>query len=314
MSGFEWMVEQNERRLDRFVTAQLSGVSRSQVERWIEAGCVRVNGRLAQAGNRLAAGDVVRLEPPLAEPHTPQPGEMPLTVVYEDADCLVIDKPAGLVVHPAAGHRQDTLVNALLAHYPDMAAMLDPASVEGCRPGIVHRLDKDTSGLLLVARHEEARATLRRQFQERRVEKVYLALIYGWISPRQGRVVHTIGRDPRHRQRMAVIQGGREAVCEYEAQQFLVAAYGAAERCSLVQVRLHTGRTHQIRVQLAHLGYPVVGDAVYGLRKQRLACPRQFLHAHRLGFYRPGDGAWQQVESPLPADLAAVLVALRPVE
>jgi 23S rRNA pseudouridine1911/1915/1917 synthase len=238
---------------------------------------------------------------------------MALTVVYEDQDCVVIDKPPGLVVHPATSHRQDTLVNGLLARYPAMAAMIDPTSKDGRRPGIVHRLDRDTSGLIVVARHEGSRAELQRQFKAREVEKVYLALVYGRVPELEGRISAPIGRDPRNRQRMAVVPEGRDAITRYVARQYLLTPHGNREHYTLVEVHLLTGRTHQIRVHFAHVGQPVVGDRVYGRRKKQLACPRQFLHAWRLGFHRPGDGEWMCFEAPLPADLAKVLSQLQPV-
>jgi 23S rRNA pseudouridine1911/1915/1917 synthase len=300
-------------RLDRFVADRLDDVSRSEVQRWIEAGQVTVNGRTAKASRRLEAGDVVCVTLPEAVPATLQPWETPLSIVYEDADCVVIDKPAGMVVHPATSHQQDTLVNALLARYPEIAAMADPNTEEGIRPGIVHRLDKDTSGLIVVARHEAARLALQRQFKARSVEKIYLALLYGRLSPPEGRIAVPIGRDPRHRQRIAVFPDGREAITAYATRQFLFMPHGAREFYTLTEAHLLTGRTHQIRVHFAHLGHSIVGDVVYGRRKRRLACPRQFLHAYRLGIRLPGDGRWVEFVSALPADLQQVLSQLAAV-
>jgi len=171
----------------------------------------------------------------------------------------------------------------------------------------VHRLDKDTSGLMVVARRAEAWSALQRQFQERSVEKGYQALLYGRLAPPEATIDAPMGRDPRHRQRMAVVEGGREAVTRYAARQFLFSPHGAREPYTLVEARPLTGRTHQIRVHLAYIGYPVVGDAIYGRRKRRLACPRQFLHACRLGFHRPSDGRWMLFNVPLPVDLQQVL-------
>ncbi len=294
-------------RVDRFVARALSAVTRSQAQRWVTLGNVTVNGRPVKPSHRLSAGDAVRVVQPEAESTSLEPTDMSIDIVYEDADCVVIDKPAGLVVHPAMGHRRDTLVNGLLARYPEMMSMVDPETDARIRPGIVHRLDKDTSGLLVVARHERARVALKRQFAARQVEKVYLALVYGRIAEPAAQISASIGRDPHRRQRMAVSADGREAITSYETQEYLFTLHGAREHFTLVRARLVTGRTHQIRVHLAHIGHPVVGDAVYGRRRSRVACPRQFLHAWRLGFALPGDGRQVSFESPLPDDLRQVL-------
>jgi 23S rRNA pseudouridine1911/1915/1917 synthase len=285
----------------------LERVSRSEIQRWIGQGRVTVNGQTTKSSYSLSAGDVVHVEPPdLAEDEI-IPIEMPLVVVYEDRDCVVIDKPAGLVVHPATSHRQDTLVNALLAAYPEIAHMADPTQRAGMRPGIVHRLDKDTSGLIVVARHKMARRVLQGQFKARIVEKTYLALFHGWLTSPDRQVCEPIGRDPGNRKRMAVVATGRKAVTEYRVQQYLTVPHGSHERYTLARVRLLTGRTHQIRVHSAHIGHPIVGDRAYGRRRERLACPRQFLHAHRLAFDRVSDRKRLELESPLPQDLRQVL-------
>jgi 23S rRNA pseudouridine1911/1915/1917 synthase len=300
-------------RVDQFLAAQLGDVSRSQVQRWIEERRVTVNGRTTKTSQRLAAGDVVRLDRPASQLPTLEPAEMDLEVIHEDEDCAVIVKPAGLVVHPAAGHRQDTLVNALLARYPDMMAMADPATRRGRRPGIVHRLDRDTSGLMVVAMHEAARQNLQRQFRGRSVEKAYLALLHGRLAEPRGRIQGPIGRDPRNRKRMTVVSQGRHAVTEYAVLSYLCTAHGIRLWYSLVEVHLVTGRTHQIRVHFAHLGHAVVGDETYGRRREHIACPRQFLHAHRLGFHHPRNEGWLSFESALPVDLEQVLSQLEAV-
>jgi 23S rRNA pseudouridine1911/1915/1917 synthase len=224
---------------------------------------------------------------------------MPLRIVYEDEELVVVDKPPGLVVHPAPGHERGTLVNALLARYPDL-----PMDEEG-RPGIVHRLDKDTSGLIVVARSEEVRRGLQAQFKAGEVLKVYLALVEGNVEPRNGIIDAAIGRDAKNRKRMAVVQrGGRPAVTEYRVLEHL-------DGHSLLELRPRTGRTHQVRVHLAFIGHPVVGDSVYGRRKQRLEVGRQFLHAHRLGFQHPASGRRLELVSDLPADLEQILERLR---
>jgi 23S rRNA pseudouridine1911/1915/1917 synthase len=300
-------------RLDRYVAALLTGVSRAEVQRWIADGAVTVGGRTAKPSHRLAAGEVLQIVRPTPAPEALLAVPMDLAVVYEDADCVVIDKPPGLVVHPATSHRQDTLVNGLLARYPEMRAMVDLGREGGRRPGIVHRLDRDTSGLIVVARSEAARVDLQRQFRRRLVDKTYLALVHGRISDAEGQIDLPIGRHPRNRKRMAAVADGRPALTEYTVRAYLRMPHGHREFYSLVAARLRTGRTHQIRVHLAHLGYPVVGDATYGRRKQGIACPRQFLHAHHLAFRRPSDGARVSFTAPLPPDLTAVLGQLEDV-
>ncbi|MCC7353788.1 MAG: RluA family pseudouridine synthase, partial [Anaerolineae bacterium] len=270
-----------------------------QVQRLLDGGFITVNGALPKASHQIKAGDYIQVRFPPPVPSTVQPEPIPLRVVYEDSDLLVIDKPAGMVVHPAPGHKAGTLVAAVLAHAPDLAGIGGTQ-----RPGIVHRLDKDTSGLILVAKNDAAYRYLQDQFKSRSVHKVYLALLEGTPPTERGRVEAPIGRDPRHRQRMAVTMGGREAVTEYR----LVTRYAGY---TLVAAEPKTGRTHQIRVHFSWLGHPVVGDAVYGRRASALDCPRQFLHAHRLGFRLPSNGSHVEFESPLPVDLLAVLARLR---
>ena len=313
MHPTEYQIGEGGERLDRFVTDHLNGISRSTVQHWIKAGEITVNGQAARASRRLVVGDVVLVAPPDTGPSPIEPREMALDVVYEDADCVVIDKPGGMVVHPAASHQRDTLANAVLARYPDMAAMVDPDTTEGRRPGIVHRLDRDTSGLIVVAKHKAARLALQRQFQARSVEKTYLALLQGRLSAPEGRITAPIGRDPRNRKRMAVVAGGREAITEYATRQYLLTRFGARESYTLVEVHPLTGRTHQIRVHCAHIGHPILGDKVYGRRRRGLSCPRQFLHACGLSFQLPGSGRRVEYCSPLPDDLQQVLSMLVPV-
>lgn len=304
---------EDQERLDRFLARQLQDVSRAEIQRWIQDGAATVNGRLVKASHRLSIGDRVVVIVPEAEPAVLEAREMPLHVVYEDPDCVVIDKPPGLVVHPATSHQQDTLVNALLMRYPEMIEMVDLDTPAGRRPGVVHRLDKDTSGLLVVARHEQARQILQRQFKTRQVQKTYVALLYGRLSEPEGRIVAPIGRDPKNRQRMDVVADGRQAVTEYRVQQYLSEPHGHRELYTLIEAHPVTGRTHQIRVHFCHIGHPVVCDRIYGRRKRGIACPRQFLHATRLEFHRPGDGEWMVFQSPLPEDLQRVLSRLEPV-
>lgn len=286
-------------RLDQYVAHKLDSVSRSRIQQLIDEGLVTVNGSAVKASYRLQQGDriAVRIPPPTEPELVPQP--IPLTVVYEDQDLIVVDKPAGMVVHPAHGHPTGTLVNALLARYPDLPADEDN------RPGIVHRLDKDTSGLIVVARNEHARRDLQRQFRKRKVEKAYLALVEGAVETKRGKIDAPIGRDPRRRKRMAVVRrGGRQALTEYRVLEYL-------GDHTLLEIRPVTGRTHQVRVHLAFIGHPVVGDTVYGYRKQRLGLKRQFLHAQRLGFHLPSSGEYVTLSAELPSELSEVLERLR---
>lgn len=314
-NAIEFQVEQDGQRLDRYLVDCVEGVSRARLQAWIRSGEVTVNGRPAKASTRLSAGDRVQVSQPEQAPLALEPWEVPLSIVYEDADCIVVDKGPDMVVHPASSYKGKTLVHALLAHYPELRAMADLNASEGLRPGIVHRLDRDTSGLIVVARNREARATLQRQFKERSVEKAYLALVYGRLDPACGVIEAPIGRDSRNRQRMAVVPDGRPSVTRYQTRQFLFNPHGAREHYTLAEARPKTGRTHQIRVHLSHIGHPVVGDQIYGGRKRGrgIACPRQFLHAYQLGFCRPSDGEWMTFESALPIDLQQVLDPLTAV-
>ena len=299
-------------RLDVFVARRCPGLSRSNVQRLIREGGVSVgepplSGR---AGQRLERGDRVAVRMPVEEPPALRPEPAPLTIVYEDDDLLVVDKPAGMTVHPAAGLpagqagvRRGTLAAALLAYRPELSGVGGPE-----RPGIVHRLDRDTSGLLVVAKNEAARAALARQWKERQVEKGYVALVQGCLEPPEGVIDAPIGRDTRHRQRMAVVEGGRAASTTYRVRQVLASGPEGTDRCSLVDIRPLTGRTHQIRVHLAAIGHPVVGDRVYGRASPVLK--RQFLHAYRLAFRHPVDGRPLEFESPLPEDLREALARL----
>lgn len=244
---------------------------------------------------------------PGEEPRELLPEKVPLSVVYEDEFLIAVDKAPGMVVHPSPGHPSGTLVNALLARYPDLADTGDQA-----RPGIVHRLDRDTSGLILVARQEKTRLALQRLFRERQVRKVYLALLDGHLQPAWGLIEAPLGRDPAHRQRMAVVRGGRDATTEYFVrEQFSYRTGAAAGSFCLVEAEPKTGRTHQIRVHFASIGHPVVGDRVYGHRTTRLPVARQFLHAFRLAFRHPVSGGQMELEAPIPDDLAAVLDLVR---
>jgi 23S rRNA pseudouridine1911/1915/1917 synthase len=304
-------------RLDRWLAGALPERSRSEIQRWIEDGRILVNSKTGKASYRLEQGDQIEVTiPPVEKIDTLKPAAIPLSILYEDDDLLVIDKPAGMVVHPAPGHTQETLVNAVLHHCPQIAGV-GPADGP-VRPGIVHRLDKDTSGLIVVAKHDRAHRALQAQFQARTVYKEYLALLEGLVEPAAGRIVAPIGRHPNDRLRQAILPPdlrtgtarGRPASTEYRVLGYYTTTVrdstGRAS-FSLVSAVIQTGRTHQIRVHFAWRKHPVVGDALYGYRQQRLPVPRQFLHAHRLRFVLPSTGQEAEFVAPLPADLQQVL-------
>jgi 23S rRNA pseudouridine1911/1915/1917 synthase len=307
----ELLVQESGIRLDKFLAGRVPELSRSAAQRLIETGEITVNGEPVRASYKVRVGDRVVASLPAAESATPSAEAIPLHIVYEDEALLVVNKPAGMVVHPAPGHAAGTLVNAVLAHCPALAASGDQARA-GARPGIVHRLDRDTSGLILVAKNEKVKRSLQGQFRERQVHKVYLALLDGHLQPAWGRIEAPIGRDPSHRQRMAVLPGGREAITEYHVLETFAHTVGpVAGNYTLVQAEPRTGRTHQIRVHFSSIGHPVVGDPVYGRRKLRLPLTRQFLHARQLEFKHPLTGQRMSLEAPLADDLAAVLGLLR---
>jgi 23S rRNA pseudouridine1911/1915/1917 synthase len=290
--SFHFVVEENGERLDRYVSQVCPELSRTRAQKLIEDGHIKVNGAGARPALKVHEGDSVDISIPPPLPTTLSPEDIPLNILYEDQDLLVVDKPAGMTVHPAAGHHSHTLVNALLAHLPE----LEGGDSE--RPGIVHRLDKDTSGLILIARNPETHVKLAQQFKERSVAKVYQALVHGHLTPLEGIIEASIGRDPRDRKRMAVISRGREARTEYKVIRY-------TGNYTLLEVRPRTGRTHQIRVHLAAIGFPILGDAVYGARSEYLE--RQFLHAFRLTFKLPSTGETREFTAPLPDDLVKVL-------
>jgi 23S rRNA pseudouridine1911/1915/1917 synthase len=284
-------------RLDRWLTTQLPERSRSYLQTLIENGDIRLDGTRVKPSARLESGQTVQLDLPEPKAVELQPEAIPLTVVYEDDDLLVVDKPAGLVVHPAPGHPSGTLVNALLARWRGFKGLKG-----SLRPGIVHRLDKDTSGLLMIAKSDAAMLKLSAQIKDRRVSKEYLAWVEGRLVPPDGRIEAPVGRHPTERQHMAVVPGGREATSHYHVERYF-------SDFSLVRVRPVTGRTHQIRVHLAFTGHPVAGDQLYGLRRVP-GLRRHFLHATKLGFYKPSSGEWIELQSSLPDDLGGFLAAL----
>ena len=258
---------------------------------------MQVDGRTVRASLKLEGGSTVNVEVPPARAVTLAPEPIPLHVIYEDDDLIVIDKPAGLVVHPAPGHPSGTLVNALLARWREFKGLKGDL-----RPGIVHRLDRDTSGLLMVAKNDAAMFKLGAQIKERRISKEYVALVEGRLEPKAGRIEAPDGRHPTARQQMAVVRSGRASTSHYDVERWY-------RGFSLVRVKPVTGRTHQIRVHMAFTGHPVAGDGQYGGHAHP-GLPRQFLHAARLGFTQPTSGEWLQFESPLPVDLATFLADL----
>ncbi len=299
--------EQTKMRLDKFLADCFPQFSRSGVVRMIEADTVRLVGapdRILAPDDKVKPGDVYELTPPAAEPAHPEPENIPLDILYEDDDLLVVNKPAGLVVHPGAGNPRGTLVNALLAHCGDSLSGIGGVK----RPGIVHRIDKDTSGILVVAKNDWAHRKLSEQFAEHTIERVYQAFVWGYVQKTTGVVVGDIGRSPQNRQKMAIVtQNGKKAVTHYER----VAVFGNGV-ASHIQCILETGRTHQIRVHMASLGHSLIGDPVYGVIPNGAPdfakyFPRQALHAGFLGFTHPGTGERLQFEAPMPADMADLL-------
>jgi 23S rRNA pseudouridine1911/1915/1917 synthase len=295
-------------RLDAYLREKFPGLSRGAIQRLIEQGDIRVNGRQVKASHAPRAGEEVELHWPEPRPAAAQPEELPLTILYEDDALLVLNKPPGMVVHPAAGNEQHTLVNALLHHCAGQLSGIGGVA----RPGIVHRLDKDTSGCLVVAKNDDTHLALSAQFASRKVDKIYHAILCGEMERDRGEINAAIARHPSHRKRMAVDdEVGRAARTSYRVLERLNGA-------TLVEAILHTGRTHQVRVHFQFLGFPLVGDQTYGnrqnLRLEELtgyAAPRQMLHARQLAFIHPRTGRRLSFEAPCPEDFAEVLSALR---
>lgn len=288
----ESVVETPGTRLDMYL-AEHCRISRASAQRLIDGEQVTVNGHHAKASLRLNTGDRIVAILPTPLPVSLVPEDISLKIVYEDDDLVVIDKPAGLVVHPAANQRTGTLVNALLARFPDLGGING-----SLRPGIVHRLDKDTSGLIVVAKHETAHASLSRQMKQHEIKKGYVALVKGHLSPEHGAIEAPIGRHPKHRKRMAVVSGGKEALTQYRVIKYF-------DNYTLLEAMPETGRTHQIRVHFSAIGHPVVGDPVYGKKSSLLG--RQFLHAYTLGFRLPSSGEFVEFRSEIPPELEEVL-------
>lgn len=296
-TSYTLICKTNYDRVDKFLAASLPNLSRSQIQRLITDDRVLVAGLTLKPSSSLPAGTQLTISVPAAPSETIVPQNIPLDRLFEDEHIVVINKPAGLVVHPAAGHADGTLVNALVHRYPNMAG-LHPQ-----RPGIVHRLDRDTSGVMVIAKTQAALTALQQQFKARTVEKIYLALVYGQPQSPEGIIDVPLGRHPKLRQIFAAQPNGKPARTHYSIERTF-------QGYSLLSIKLETGRTHQIRVHLAWLGHPVVGDSVYGRRKNSFGLTRQFLHAHRLRFQHPVGLTPAQFETPLPPDLADCLQQL----
>jgi 23S rRNA pseudouridine1911/1915/1917 synthase len=298
----QFSVEQSNQRLDKFLVTCLPDFSRSRLQSLIQNGFVWVDGKaVTKAGTGLNTGQNVEIIIPAPVPVDLQPEEIPLDIIFENDDLLIINKPAGMVVHPAAGHSTGTMVHAVLAHVKNLEGIGGEQ-----RPGVVHRLDKDTSGLIVIAKNDRTLHWLQEQFKSRRVKKTYLALVDGLPPTPQGRIEAPIGRDSVRRKQMAIqtLAKGRDAVTEYRTLERF-------EKHTLLEVHPLTGRTHQIRLHLAFIGCPIVGDKVYGNRKVSIIVPRQFLHAARLEIIFPGEKVAKKFEANLPDELTKILKELR---
>ena len=284
-------------RLDKFLDRICPELSRSRIQSLVSEGSATLDGRAVKPSTRVKSGQSVVVEIPEAREGTLEPQRIPLNIVYEDGDLLVVDKPAGLTVHPAPGHPDGTLANAILAHCPDLQGIGGTV-----RPGIVHRLDKDTSGLMVVAKNDLALRSLSQQLKARSFTKKYIALTHGSVTPAEAIIEAPIGRSNANRQRMAVTERGREAITRYRVLRHFQAH-------TLVEIRPATGRTHQIRVHFASIGHPLVGDSTYGKPDNRLN--RHFLHASVLGFVHPSNGEFQEFTTPLPRKLCEFLRSIQ---
>lgn len=287
-------------RLDRFLTRREEGLSRSHLQKWIEAGRVSVGGKARKANYKLRQGDEVLVDEPPAQPVEIAPEAIPLDVLYEDGHLIVVNKRRGMVVHPAAGNFSGTLVNALLAHCADLSGINGEL-----RPGIVHRLDKDTSGVMLAAKSDAAHVSLAQQIKDKAAQRTYLAIVHGNLREENGVVEGNIGRDASDRKKMAVVaSGGKPATTLFRVLE----RFGAY---TLVECRLLTGRTHQIRVHMTRIGHPLVGDPKYGAQRSPFSITGQALHSASLRFAHPITGAAMAFEAPLPEDMQRILLRLR---
>jgi 23S rRNA pseudouridine1911/1915/1917 synthase len=299
LATFKFVVpeEHSRLRIDLYLVTVLPEFSRSRIQQLIRSGFVRLNAGSTRPNELVRTGDQVEFTEPPPEKVEIKPEAIPLEILFEDDDLMVINKPAGLTVHPGAGHREHTLVNALLYHWPTLSGIGGKE-----RPGIVHRLDKETSGCLVAAKNDFAHRHLSKQFAERTVDKIYLSMVAGKLRKQTGVIEESIGRHPVHRQRMSVSSPrGRAARTEYRV-------LGSNDHATLLECRLHSGRTHQIRVHLHHLGHPVLGDKVYAPRFAK-NFSRHMLHAWKLGFCHPRTGEWKNFQAPLPDDFKGAIAA-----
>ncbi|MEA4847754.1 MAG: RluA family pseudouridine synthase [Clostridiaceae bacterium] len=294
------------KRLDRFLAEKVEGYSRTYIQELIEDGHCRVNGKNAKPKLKLCEGDKTEVVIPDPVPLEVEPEKIQLDIIYEDKDIIVINKPQGMVVHPAHGNYSGTVVNALLEHCGSLSDYNSFTGINGVmRPGIVHRIDKDTSGIIVVAKTNEAHLSLSGQLKAHTITRKYIALLEGSLKSDDGRVETLIGRDPKNRKQMAVVStNGKKAVTHYRVLERF-------ESNTLIEAMLETGRTHQIRVHMSYLGHPVVGDAVYGFRKQRFDTKGQLLHARVLGFIHPTKKEYMEFEAPIPDHFEKVLRLLR---
>lgn len=300
MNLLELFVEEiNSIRLDSYLANRLDDVSRSYIQKLIKEGLVFVNGNSSKARYLVKKGDFIQVKLPIKKPEEPVPENLPIDIIYEDEDIVIVNKPQGMVVHPAPGNPSGTLVNALLYHVDRLAPTNDYM-----RPGIVHRLDKDTSGLLIVAKNDNAYKSLVQQLKKRSVKRIYMALVYGKMSLDSGTINASIGRNPIDRKKMTVKnKNGKEAITHYRViKEF--------QEYTLVEASLETGRTHQIRVHMAYINHPIVGDSVYSGRKNEFSLDTQLLHAKKLGFIHPRTGEYMEFESELPNEFRKVLELL----
>ena len=295
---YQFVIQDEKGRIDKVLTTKISSLSRSRIQELVQDRNILVNGKKVKTSYKVQKNDLVSVSVPKLKPLAVIPEDIPLDIIYEDQDVIVVNKPQGMVVHPAAGHPDHTLVNALLFHTKNLAE-----SPEGFRPGIVHRIDKDTSGLLMVAKNAFSRENLEKQLAQKTNKRLYLAIVHGNFSEKSGTIEAPIGRDHYNRKKMAVVENGKNAVTHFTVlEQF--------QKFSLIRCQLETGRTHQIRVHLAYIGHPVAGDPLYGPH-HTLKGNGQFLHAQVLGFKQPHSGKWLEFEAQPPQIFLQQLTDLR---
>ncbi|WP_419512939.1 RluA family pseudouridine synthase [Lactobacillus kimbladii] len=295
---YQFVIQDEKGRIDKVLTTKISSLSRSRIQELVQDRNILVNGKKVKTSYKVQKNDLVSVSVPKLKPLAVIPEDIPLDIIYEDQDVIVVNKPQGMVVHPAAGHPDHTLVNALLFHTKNLAE-----SPEGFRPGIVHRIDKDTSGLLMVAKNAFSRESLEKQLAQKTNKRLYLAIVHGNFSEKSGTIEAPIGRDHYNRKKMAVVENGKNAVTHFTVlEQF--------QKFSLIRCQLETGRTHQIRVHLAYIGHPVAGDPLYGPH-HTLKGNGQFLHAQVLGFKQPHSGKWLEFEAQPPQIFLQQLTDLR---